>query len=54
MIGDGVEMSLIFFRTLGPLVLGWALIIFVIGAQLAPGEKWLDCIPEGYLSLVLA
>ena len=34
MLGNGVEMSL-----LGPLVLGWATNHFVLGAQLAPGEK---------------
>ena len=35
----------IFHQTLGPLVLGWAPNHFVLGAQLAPGEKRLVCIP---------
>ena len=39
MLGNGIEMSLIFGQTLGPLVLGWAPNHFVLGAQLAPGEK---------------
>ena len=38
-------MSLIFCQILGPLVLGWAPNDFVLGAQLAPGEKMLVCIP---------
>ena len=46
MHGNAVEISLIFRRILGPLVLGWAPNRFVLGAQLAPGEKRLDCIPE--------
>ena len=41
-----VEMSLIFCQILGPLVLGWAPYHFVLGAQLAPGEKILVCIPD--------
>ena len=39
-----VEMSWIFNRILGPFVLGWAPNHFVLGAQLAPGEKRLACI----------
>ena len=53
MLGYDVEMSLIFyFQILGSLVLGWAPNHFVLGAQLAPGEKRLVCIPAGvyYLS----
>ena len=46
MLGNGIKMSLIFGQTLGPLVLGWAPNHFVLGAQLAPGEKRLVCIPE--------
>ena len=42
----GIEMSFIFHRTLGPLVLGWAPNNFVLGAQLTPSEKQLACIPE--------
>ena len=38
MLGNGGEMSLIYRRFLGPLVLGWAPNHFVLGAQLAPGE----------------
>ena len=45
MLGNGVEMSLIYCGILGPLDLGWAPNHFVLGAQLAPGEKRLDCIP---------
>ena len=44
MFGNAVEISLIFRRILGPLVLGWAPNHFVLGAQLAPGEKGLVCI----------
>ena len=40
-----IEMSFIFRRILGPLVLGWAPNNFVSGAQLAPSEKRLACIP---------
>ena len=40
-----VEMSSIFCRILGPLVFGWAPNHFILGAQLAPGEKMLVCIP---------
>ena len=39
MLGNGIEMSLIFRQTLGPLILDWAPNHFVLGAQLAPGEK---------------
>ena len=46
-----VEISLIFYRILGPLVLDWAPNHFVLGAQLAPGEKMLVCIPEGVIEL---
>ena len=45
MLGNGVEMSLIFCCVLGPLVLSWAPNHFGLGAQLAPGEKMLVCIP---------
>ena len=38
-------MSLIFSQTLWPLVLGWAPNHFVLGVQLAPGEKRLVCVP---------
>ena len=40
-----VEISSIFCRILGPLVLGWAPNHFILGTQLAPGEKMLVCIP---------
>ena len=45
-------MSLIYPQILGPLVLGWAPKHFVLGAQLAPGEKSLVCIPELNLAYV--
>ena len=45
LLGNAVEMSLIFCRILGPLVLGWAPNYFGLGAQLAPVEKRLVCIP---------
>ena len=45
MIGNGVEISLIFHGTLGPLVLDWAPNHIVLGAQLAPDKKRLVCIP---------
>ena len=45
MLGNAVEISLIFRRILGPLVLGWAPYHYVLGAQLALGEKRLVCIP---------
>ena len=45
MLGNGVEMSLILRQILGPLVVGWAPNHFGLGAQLAPGEKRLVCIP---------
>ena len=41
----GIEMSFIFRRILGPLVFGWAPNNFALGAQLAPSEKMLSCIP---------
>ena len=37
---------LIFRRILGPYVLGWVPNHFILGAQLAPGEKRLVCIPD--------
>ena len=46
MPGNGAEMCLIFRRMLGPYVLGWAPNHFVLGAQLAPGEKSLGCITD--------
>ena len=48
MLGNAVEICLIFCRILGPLVSGWpwAPNHFVLGAQLAPGEKRLVCIPD--------
>ena len=39
MLDNGVEMCLIFRQILGLLVLSWAPNHFVLGAQLAPGEK---------------
>ena len=45
MLGNGVEMSSIFRQILDPLVFGWAPYHFVLGAQLAPGDKKLVCIP---------
>ena len=53
MLGNGVEMFLVFARILGSLVLGWALNYFVLGAQLAPGEKRLVCIPEVSVSVCM-
>ena len=50
MLGNGVEMSLIFRRVLGPLVLSWTPNHFGLGAQLAPGEKMLVCIPAVSMS----
>ena len=52
MLGNAVEICLIFQRILGPLVLGWAPNHFVLGAQLAPGEKRLVCIPVHLYSIV--
>ena len=46
MLGNGFEMILIFHRILDSLVLGWAPNHFVLGAQLALGEKRLACIAE--------
>ena len=45
MLGNAIEISLIFRLILGPLVFGWAPNHFVLEAQLAPGEKRLVCIP---------
>ena len=45
MLGNGDKMSLTFHQILGLLVLGWAPNHFILGAQLAPGEKLLVCIP---------
>ena len=45
MLGNCIEMSLILGQTLGPLVLGWASNHFVLGAQLAPGEKKVSLYP---------
>ena len=39
MLGNAVEISLIFRWILGPLVFGWAHNHFVLVAQLAPGKK---------------
>ena len=50
MLGNAVEISLIFRRNLGPLVLGWAPNHFFLGAQLAPGEKRLVCIPVTHIN----
>ena len=47
-------MSLIFCRILGPLFLGWAPNYFVLGAQLAPGEKRLVCISAEHSPLTYA
>ena len=44
MLGNGLEMCLVFRRILGSLVLGWAPNHFVLGAQLAPGKKKSVCI----------
>ena len=45
MLGNDIEMSLIFGQALGPLVWGWALNHFDLGAQLAPGEKKISLYP---------
>ena len=45
MHGNGVEMSLIFHHILGPLNFHWALNHLALGAQLAPDEIKLVCIP---------
>ena len=45
MLDNGVEMSLIFRRILDPLVLSWAPKHFVLGTQLAPGEKKISLYP---------
>ena len=47
-------MSSFFCRTLGSLVLGWAPNNFILGAQLAPGEKMLVCMPVLWLVLLSA
>ena len=39
MLGNGVEMFSVSRRILGSSVFGWAPNHFVLGAQLAPGEK---------------
>ena len=44
MIGNGAEMSSIFYGILDPLVLGWAPNHFLLGAQLATGGQRLVCI----------
>ena len=49
MIGNGIEMSLIFRPTLGPIVLCWAPNHFALRAQFAPGEKRLVCIPANHI-----
>ena len=46
MCGTGIAMSLFFRQILGPLILCWAPDHFLLGAQLAPGEKRLVCIPD--------
>ena len=45
MLGNGIEISLIFGQTLGPLVLDWAPNHFVLGASLLPVKKMLICNP---------
>ena len=45
MVGNGVEMSSIFPWNPGPLNFGLSPNHFVLGAQLAPDEKRLVCIP---------
>ena len=45
MIGNGVEISLIFHGILGPLVLDWAPNHTVLGAQLAPDKKKVSLYP---------
>ena len=51
MLGNGVEISSIFHRILGPLALGWAPNHFVLGAQVAPGEKRLNLYPCFQISI---
>ena len=46
MIGNGVEMSSIFYGILDPLVLGWAPNHFLLGAQLATVGQRLVCISD--------
>ena len=50
MLSYGVEMSLIFRRILGPLVLGLAP-NFDLGAQFAPGQKKVSLFPCGGCTL---
>ena len=45
MLGNGVEMSLIFRQILGALVLGWAPNNSDLGAKLAPGIKKVSLYP---------
>ena len=45
MCGTGITISLFFRQILGPLILCWAPDHFLLGAQLAPGEKSLVCFP---------
>ena len=52
MLGNGIEMSLIFGQTLGPLVLGCAPNHFVLGTQLAAGEKKVSLHPFACCSRV--
>ena len=52
MFGNGFEISLIYCQILGPLVLDWAPNHFLLGAQLAPGEKRSVCIPV-YLGVII-
>ena len=54
MLGNAVEISLIFCRILGPLVLGWAPNHYILGAQLAPGEIKLVCIPVDVFKTLLS
>ena len=44
-VGIGVGISLIYRQILGPLVLGLASNHFLLGAQLAPGEKKVSLYP---------
>ena len=46
MCGTGITMSLLFRQILGPLILCWAPDHFLLGAQLAPGEKRLVRFPD--------
>ena len=53
MLGNAVKISLILCRILGPLALSWCPNHFVLGAQLAPGQKSLVSFPGpiGYMSV---